>query len=131
MYILEKCSNLLNLPYIYLNVGLKSIDFRSYSKMLEKSVRPEVRGTTDFNDGAYSLSKTSPSSPSYPSRTPHDTHHFSLRTDRQRLIVNTDRRGHRCALFYMPFVVKRVLYVMGLVRPAHSAPSVTYHLLGW
>ena len=57
-----------------------------------KSVMPEVRGTTDFNGGAYPPSKMS-------LVRPHDAHHFSLRTDGQRPIVDSDRRGHRCAPF--------------------------------
>ena len=55
---------------------------------LLKPVRPEVRGTTDFNVGAY------PPIQNVPLVRPHDTHHFSLRTDGQRRIVNTERRGH-------------------------------------
>ena len=88
--------------------------------VFRESVRPEVRGTTDFNGGAYPQSKTSPS---HALARPHNTHHFSLRTDGQRPIVNTARREHRCAPFYMPFVAKGVLYVVGPVRPAHSAPA--------
>ena len=89
-----------------------------------KSVRPLVRGSTDFIGGAYPPSKTSPSSPS--------RHSSYFATDgRQRPIVNSERRGHRCAPLYVPFVAKGVLYVVGLVRPAHLALSVNYHWLGW
>ena len=84
---------------------------------------PEVRGTTDFNGGAYP-----------PSKRPH---HFLLRTDGQRPIVNTERRGHRCAsVILMQFVAEGVVYAVGpvrvvMVRPSRSAPNANYHLLGW
>ena len=73
--------------------------------------------------------------PKRPLVRPHDTHHFLLVVDGFVLIVfntgariithapsffasdgravNTERRGHRCTPFCMPFVAMGVLYVMG------------------
>ena len=100
---------------------------RNAGTLETKSVKLEVRWTTDFFGGAYLPSKTSRS--------------YALttliifrcgRTDgAETNSFHFETRGPCCAPIYTQFVAEGVVYAVGPVRPPHSAPNVNYHMLSW
>ena len=89
-----------------------------------KSVRPEVRGTTDVNGGAYPPSKTSP-------RTPSRCSSFFAADGRAGTDSSILRHADTVEHYFHAICGGGVVYAVGHVLPPHSAPNVNYHLLGW
>ena len=95
-----------------------------FNVLIYPSAMPEVRGTADVDGGAYL--------PYFRSLVrPHDYHYSGLRTDGQGRTERVIEREHYLRTNLTQFVSMGVLYVAGPKRPAHSAPNVNYHLLGW
>ena len=91
----------------------------------EKSVRPEVRGTTDFYGGASSPNRSPPRTPSRRSS------FFASDGQAETERLFAEQRGHRLRTILTSFEAKGVPYAVGPVQPAHSAPYTNYLRLGW